>query len=429
MLALAALAVVTTLGFLWAESRAVEPVLPLRLFADRTFTLTVLVGLVVGIAMFGSVTYLPLFLQVVNGATPTGSGLQMVPMMGGMLFTSILSGQLISRWGRYKVFPIGGTAVMALGLFLLSRMDAETSVAQAAFDMMVLGLGLGMVMQVLVIAVQNSVDYRDLGVATSGATLFRLIGGSLGTAVFGAIFAVGLERNLQRMLPSGAGEGGAGPAHGASLSPQMLAELDPALRAIYVEAFTGSLRTVFLTAMGIALVGFILTWLVPERPLRESVAAVAGDVGKEAEELFPMPTDVSSVRRLERALSLLASRDVKREYIERVVARARVDLSPQAAWVLVRLEQHPEATPDWLARRYRVDTARVAAAERELRTRDLMREGDGSREITPAGRRILDALAAARRDHLRAVLAEWSPEAREELVGRVEGLAGRRVNG
>src|SRR5690606_34908321 len=156
----------------------------LRLFANRTFTLTVAVGLVVGIAMFGSVTYLPLFLQVVNGATPTGSGLQMVPMMGGMLFTSILSGQLISRWGRYRIFPILGTAVMALGLFLLSRMDAYTTVLAASIDMMVLGLGLGMVMQVLVIAVQNSVDYRDLGVATSGATLFRLIGGSLGTAAF-----------------------------------------------------------------------------------------------------------------------------------------------------------------------------------------------------------------------------------------------------
>src|SRR5690606_16027757 len=134
----------------------------LRLFANRTFTLTVAVGLVVGIAMFGSVTYLPLFLQVVNGATPTGSGLQMVPMMGGMLFTSILSGQLISRWGRYRVFPIMGTAVMAFGLFLLSRMDAQTSVAAAAIDMMVLGLGLAMAMQVLVIAVQNCVDYRDL---------------------------------------------------------------------------------------------------------------------------------------------------------------------------------------------------------------------------------------------------------------------------
>jgi EmrB/QacA subfamily drug resistance transporter len=419
MLGLAALAVATLAGFVWAERRAAEPVLPLRLFANRTFTLTVLVGLVVGIAMFGSVTYLPLFLQVVNGATPTGSGLQMVPMMGGMLFTSILSGQLISRWGRYRVFPIIGTAVMALGLFLLSRMDAGTSVARASFDMMVLGLGLGMVMQVLVIAVQNSVDYRDLGVGTSGATLFRLIGGSLGTAVFGAIFAAGLERNLERMLPPGTGAGGGAGGHGAGLSPQMLQGLEPALRAVYVDAFTASLRMVFLVAMGIALVGFVLTWFVPERPLRETVAAVAGDVGKEAEELFPMPTDVTSVRRLERALSLLATREGKREYIRKVVARAEVDVSAYAAWLLVRLEQHPEATAHWLARRYGADPGRAATAEQELLARGLLAETAGRREITPEGRGILEALEAARREHLRQVLAEWSPEARDELVGRL----------
>ena len=428
MLALGAISVMTLGGFLWTESRAAEPVLPLRLFANRTFTLTVAVGLVVGIAMFGSVTYLPLFLQVVNGATPTGSGLQMVPMMGGMLFTSILSGQLISRWGRYRIFPIMGTAVLALGLCLLSRMDADTSVARAAFDMMVLGLGLGLVMQVLVIAVQNSVDYRDLGVATSGATLFRLIGGSLGTAVFGAIFASGLSRNLERMLPPGTSSG-LSVGGGSGLSPQMLAELEPAMRAIYVNAFTASLRTVFLAAMGIALVGFVLTWFVPERPLRESVAAVAGDVGKEAEELFPMPSDATSVRRLERALSLLASRDVKREYIRRVVERAGVDLDPYAAWLLVRLEQHPGATPQWLERRYGADAGRIRVAEAELRARQLIRGGGAGEawELTEEGCRVLRALVDARREHLRAVLAEWAPEARDDLVARLDLLPGDLV--
>src|SRR5690606_34132645 len=168
-------------AFVYVETRAPEPVLPLRLFRDRTFALTSGIGLIIGFAMFGSVTFIPLFLQVVNGATPTGSGLQMLPMMGGMLVTSIISGQLISRWGRYRIFPIVGTAVMSLGLFLLSRMDATTSVAGASLYMGVLGCGLGLVMQVLVIAVENAVDYADLGVATSGTTLFRLIGGALGT--------------------------------------------------------------------------------------------------------------------------------------------------------------------------------------------------------------------------------------------------------
>src|SRR5690606_21568003 len=152
--------------------------------------------LIVGFALFGSVTYIPLFLQIVNGASPTGSGLQMLPMMGGMLLTSITSGQLVSRWGRYRIFPIAATAVLAFGLYLLSRMNADTTVVEASLYMLVLGCGLGLVMQVLIIAVQNAVDYPDLGVATSGATLFRLIGGSLGTAVFGAIFASRLAAHL-----------------------------------------------------------------------------------------------------------------------------------------------------------------------------------------------------------------------------------------
>ena len=129
---------------MFVERRAAEPVLPLRLFRNRVFTVTSGIGLIVGFALFGSVTYLPLFLQVVNGASPTGSGLQMLPMMGGLLVTSIVSGQLISRTGRYKPFPIVGTALMAIGLFLLSTMDADTSRVEAVGDMLVLGLGLGM---------------------------------------------------------------------------------------------------------------------------------------------------------------------------------------------------------------------------------------------------------------------------------------------
>ena len=167
-------------GFVLAERRASEPVLPLSLFRNSVFATTSLVGLIVGFALFGSVTYLPLFLQVVNGASPTASGLQLLPVMGGLLIASIGSGQLITRTGRYKIYPIVGTAVMVVGLYLLSLMNAGTSVATASAYMFVLGLGLGLVMQVLVLAVQNAVPYNELGVATSGATLFRSIGGSFG---------------------------------------------------------------------------------------------------------------------------------------------------------------------------------------------------------------------------------------------------------
>lgn len=412
--------------FVAVERRAKEPVLPLRLFRNRTFALTSTIGLIVGFALFGSVTYLPLFLQVVNGATPTGSGLQMLPMMGGMLFSSIGSGQLISRWGRYKVFPIAGTAVMSLGLFLLSRMDAGTTIVGASVNMLVLGLGLGLVMQVLVLAVQNAVDYRDLGVATSGATLFRLTGGSLGTAVFGAIFAAQLSARLAVALPGGAGPGVGG--GGSGISPQMLATLPPAVREVYIGAFTASLSTVFLTATGIALIGFALTWFVPEHSLRETVAAVAGDVGRGTEEIFPMPTDADSVRRVERALSLLATRDVKREYIQRVVRTAGVDLTPLAAWLLVRYERDVDLDLDALGSARRVDPERLRGAAEELRARGLVEEhpaADGAparRVITAAGCRALGALVEARRAHLATVLAEWDPEKREEWAAALGGL-------
>ena len=205
---LAVIGAVSLVGFVLAERRAAEPVLPLGLFRNSVFTTTSLVGLIIGFALFGSITYLPLFLQVVNGASPTASGLQLLPMMGGLLIASIGSGQLITRSGRYKVFPIVGTAVMVVGLYLLSLMDADTSVATASVYMFVLGLGLGLVMQVLVLAVQNAVPYSELGVATSGATLFRSIGGSFGASVLGAIFASQLTHNLAQAFPGQASSGG-----------------------------------------------------------------------------------------------------------------------------------------------------------------------------------------------------------------------------
>jgi EmrB/QacA subfamily drug resistance transporter len=286
ILGLIAVVVLAVSGFLIAERRASEPVLPLRLFENRIFVVSVVVGLIVGFALFGSVTYLPLFLQVVKGDSPTESGLRMIPMMAGMLVSSIVAGQLISRSGKYKPFPIIGTAIMVVGLFLLSRMHSDTSLTMTALIMMLLGLGLGLVMQVLVLAAQNAVDHRDLGVATSGATLFRLVGGSVGTAVLGAIFASRLHSYLAATLPGSVLEGA-----GASLNPRTLGYLDPAVRAMYAAAFTSSLNMVFLVATFIGLAGFLLAWLLPETPLRDTVAMRAGDLNEEIGEVFPMPGD------------------------------------------------------------------------------------------------------------------------------------------
>ena len=172
--------------------------MPLSLFRNHTFAVTSAVGFIVGFALFGAITYLPLYLQITKGSSPTSSGLQLTPLMAGVLVTSIASGQLISRLGRYRFFPIAGTAIMAVAMLLLSRLEVGTSDWVAAAGALVLGLGLGMVMQVLVLAVQNSVDPSMMGVATSGSTLFRQIGGSIGVALFGTIFANRVHIELAR---------------------------------------------------------------------------------------------------------------------------------------------------------------------------------------------------------------------------------------
>jgi EmrB/QacA subfamily drug resistance transporter len=194
IIGMVAASLLALVGFIVAERRAREPVLPLHLFHNRVFTISSVVGLIVGFSMFGAITYLPLFLQLVRGQSPTASGLQLLPMMAGMLLMSVISGQTISRTGKYRFFPIAGTFILTFGLFLLSRIDASTSAAAVSVYVGIAGVGLGMVMQVLVLAAQNAVEYQDLGVATAGVTLFRSIGGSLGTAVLGALFASRVAR-------------------------------------------------------------------------------------------------------------------------------------------------------------------------------------------------------------------------------------------
>ena len=252
------------------EARAEEPILPPELFRNMTFRTTSAIGFVVGFALFGSVTFIPLYLQIVKGHSATESGLLMTPMMLGVLVTSTASGFLISRYGRYRAFPIVGTAIAAVGLYLLSTLEVATATEVAAGYMLLLGLGLGLVMQVLVLAAQNAVDYRLLGVATSGATLFRQVGGSIGVSVFGAIFTNELGRELARRLPAGAHA----PAHA---SPAAIQHLPPAIHAVYVTAVAVALHPVFLTAAAVMVVAFGLSWRLRDVPLRETAGSDAPD--------------------------------------------------------------------------------------------------------------------------------------------------------
>jgi len=267
---LIALGVVQLVLFVFAERRAAEPILPLELFRNRIFTVCAGIGFIIGLALFGSVTYLPLFLQIVKERSPTSSGLQLTPMMAGLLVTSIVSGRLISRFGRYKPFPVAGTAVATIGMVLLSRLDLHSTTAYTSLAMVVLGLGLGAVMQVLVLAVQNAVDYRNMGVATAGSLLFRQVGGSIGIAVFGAIFSNRLHGELASRLPPGA------PVP-KTVSPALIRTLPPAAHNAYVHAVAAALHPVFVVASVIAGVSFLLTWLLREVPLRSSTRPLSGE--------------------------------------------------------------------------------------------------------------------------------------------------------
>jgi len=416
----AAAGLVALVLFLLVERRAAEPILPLHLFRNPAFSVTSVVALIVGFAMFGSITYLPLYLQVVKGATPTGSGLEMLPMMAGMLTSSIASGQLISRTGRYKIFPVVGTGVMTLGLFLLSRLPVGASMLRIESSLLLLGLGMGLVMQVLVIAVQNAVDYRDLGVATSGNTLFRSVGGSVGTAVLGAVFAARLATELARNAPAGAAS-----QSGAGLSLQSIAQLPADARTAYGAAFTNSIDIVFLVAAVIALVGFAVIWLLPERQLRETVEAASADVGQDIAGAMAMPQGPDPDEELVRGLTAVVNRDVRRQHVAQIAERAHAGVGGAAAWLLMRLDQQDDPSLDVLARQAPYGSVELGRAADELSGAGLVeRPHDGARHwhITATGCDALHRIVAARRAHIQEVFAQWSPEEREELKTLVRRL-------
>jgi EmrB/QacA subfamily drug resistance transporter len=417
IIAMGVIAVVGIAAFVAAERRAKEPILPPSLFRNRVFTVTSAVGLVVGFALFGGLTFLPLFQQVVRGDSPTESGLQLLPVMAGLLFTSILSGQVITRTGRYRWFPIAGTALGTVGLLLLAQLDRQTSTGLAALYMLIFGMGLGMVMQVLVLAVQNSVDYEMLGVATSGATLFRSIGGSLGTALLGAVFTNKLSHELAANLPLG-GRGAAAAANVGSLDPSAVERLPAAVRDGYLTSFTESVDLVFLVAAGIMAIAFLLTWLIPERPLRDTVRTAG------LQQTFAAPEDTDSVREVARELSVLVGREGAIDFLARAAARADLDIAPAGGWLLARAASDGTVDVSQLAAAHDVDLERLRAACRDLHARELLTDGpDHSTGLTPAGARAVDALADARCAALEDFVADWSPAEHPELHRYVEQLS------
>ncbi|WP_406385115.1 MFS transporter [Streptomyces sp. NBC_01618] len=295
ILGLGAGAVGTALLFLVVEHRAAEPIIPLRLFRDSIFNVTALVGAVVGVALFGAASYLPTFLQMVDGATATESGLLMLPMMGGIVVASVVSGQMISRTGRYRVHPILGGAVSVVGMWLLSRLETGTPRLEYSIAQAVLGIGIGLIMPVLVLAVQNSVQPADLGAATSANNYFRQIGGSVGAAVFGTLFAGRLADALAVRLPSGADL-----PDPESITPQLVHAMEPALRDSYIQAYADAMPRIFLYLVPVLALGLFFAFFLKEKPLvshhsPESAAESAPIPAARAAAAAPPPVYLSGV--------------------------------------------------------------------------------------------------------------------------------------
>ncbi|MEU6755795.1 MFS transporter [Streptomyces sp. NPDC046685] len=417
IIGLAVLGAVLLVAFLFAERRAAEPVLPLRLFRIRTFTLCSAISFVVGFAMFGAMVYLPTFLQVVQGVSPTMSGVHMLPMVLGMLISSTASGQIVSRTGRWKVFPLAGTAVTAVGLLLLHQLHRTSSTWEMSAYFFVFGAGLGLVMQVLVLVVQNAVSYADLGVATSGATFFRSIGASFGVAIFGTIFTNRLDDKLATALAGVPLPPGAGAAQ-LEADPRAIGALPAELRPRVLDAYATSITDVFLYAVPVVLVAFLVAWFLKEDKLRGSVTAP--DV---TETLASNPVERSSHDEVARALSVLGTREGRRHVYEKITEKAGFDLLPAASWLLLRINKYGSAEPAILAERTNVPLRAITEAARQIEERGLAVRDGLPLVMTDKGRAAAAKLAEVRQESLAELLGDWwGPDRPTDLVKLVQEL-------
>jgi EmrB/QacA subfamily drug resistance transporter len=407
--------VILVVGFALVEQRVREPVMPPRLFRNRVFLIASGIGFVVGFAMFGAITFLPVYMQQVRGVSATESGLRLVPLMAGLLLTSLASGQIISRTGRYKLFPILGCGCFTVGLFLLSRLDEHTGVAESSVYMFVLGIGLGMVMQVLVLAVQNAVDYRDLGTATSAATFFRTIGSCIGVAVFGTVFTTELTKHLAVGVPPTA----VGKCSPATLTGPsgVLTQCPAEVQAWFVGAYATAIHIVFLSAVPVGIVAFGLAFLLPEVRLRTATRTT--DTG----EAFGIPTARTSLEELQLALSRHLSRENRLRGYQLVAQRANVDLEPGEAWMLNRVSREGFRQVDVMAQSSQTPVGRVREVAAALTQRGYVTIDGETVSVTESGRGVAALLVAAQEEILNEFLEEWSPNEHPDVKALVHDVS------
>lgn len=396
-------------AFLYVETKVADPLLPLSLFSNRAFVIAATIGFIVGMALFGSITLLPVYLQVVKGLDPTSAGLHLTPMMLGVFVSSVASGQIISRIGRYKIFPICGTALMTIALFLLSQITIETEPNVAAFYMLILGLGLGMVMQILVMAVQNAVAYERLGVATSGTTLFRSIGGSVGAALFGGIFAFALETNIREAFPDTV----------PLTDPAAILALAEPLRSTYLTLFVDALHPVFQTATALAFLAFLTSLAIKEVPLRTSIVPESLGDG------FQMPRDATSLEELGRIVARITARENRWRLYQTVAARIGVPLEPDELWLLARIsETQGRTTRTELEKKLRIGSEQFAKLLARLVTAGMVRETAGDIiELSTQGQDASERLLRRREDDLKVMLADWDRNEHPDVKAMMQEMA------
>ncbi len=355
IIAMYAVSVAALIGFVFVELRAREPILPMRLFRDPVFSVIMVLAFVVGFALLGAITFLPTYLQYVKGVSATVSGLRTLPLVVGLLITSISTGTIVGRTGRYKIFPVVGFLVMAVGLYLLSRLSPGTGFWATSGSMFVLGIGIGLSMQVLTIIVQNTARYQDLGVATSAVTFFRTLGSSFGTAVFGAIYSNGLSSRLAAAL---AHSPGVNPK--AITTPATLHRYPASAIRLIVAAYSDTLHVVFLWGVPVAGLAFVVSLFLKEVPLRESARADTGDMGGG----FGMP-DSDSMQQLERSLGRLLQRE-GRDHLPALRAASGTMLNDADGWCVGQVRiRHDLGLPtslDAIANRIRIPAAVLAPA-------------------------------------------------------------------
>jgi EmrB/QacA subfamily drug resistance transporter len=415
-------AAVLLAAFVLVERRAREPMLPMRLFRNSVFTVCSTLSFIVGFAMLGAMTFLPTYLQYVEGVSATASGVRTLPMVAGLFATSILSGTLISRTGRYRIFPIAGGAVMAIGLYLMSTMHRGTGTVHESLYMVVLGLGIGLSMQTLTIAVQNTVGYADLGTATSGVTFFRTLGSSFGTAIFGTLFTSHLTPRLADALAQ------AKVAPAAAENPELLHRLPFADRLPIVDAYASSIDYVFRWVVPVAVLGFLVAWLLKEVPLRDSARAAATDVG----DGFSAPVPADRVSQLERAIGDTMRAHIGRPLLENILSESRTALDPGQAWAVAQAHLHRSArgraTLSGIAQQHLIPREVLQPAFTDLAASGYAYLDGDTITLTPAGEAQLERVRHAWRDWLDARLDDWTltePGDRALLDQALTNIAGK----